>query len=156
SALPSGSAPSRILAVDPNTGVQRTISSGGNLSWVGGLIAFTKTSIANTTTTLSSSVNPSVFGQSVTFKATLSAGTGTPSGTVQFQIDGNNVGAPIAVQSAGGAITATFSTGTLTVGTHIITASYSGASNFAGSSGVLAGGEGVSPASAITSTVVTS
>jgi hypothetical protein len=40
---------------------------------------------ASTTTTVASSVNPSVFGQSVTFTATVNAaapGAGTPTGTV--------------------------------------------------------------------------
>src|SRR2546422_8769902 len=46
---------------------------------------------ANTTTTLASSFNPSVFGASVTFTATVavvSPGGGTPAGTVAFVIDG--------------------------------------------------------------------
>src|SRR5205807_10081321 len=52
--------------------------------------------IANdsTSTAVSSSVNPSVFGQSVTFTATVSntSGTGlTATGSVQFMIDGVNL-----------------------------------------------------------------
>ncbi len=37
-----------------------------------------------TTTTVTSSVNPSVWGQSVTFTATVSSNDGTPTGTVEF------------------------------------------------------------------------
>src|SRR5438445_7267939 len=32
------------MAVDPNTGAQRTVSTGGNLSLVAGMVVFTKTS----------------------------------------------------------------------------------------------------------------
>jgi hypothetical protein len=40
---------------------------------------------AATNTAVSSSVNPSDLGQSVTFTATVTSGAGTPTGTVQFQ-----------------------------------------------------------------------
>ena len=46
---------------------------------------------------ITSPANPSVYGQSVTFTATVAAnppGSGTPTGTVQFQIDGTNFGPP--------------------------------------------------------------
>src|SRR5262249_44379944 len=47
-----------------------------------------------TTTTVTSSPNPSVFGQSVTFTATVSAaspGSGTPTGTVTFEDGGTTL-----------------------------------------------------------------
>src|SRR5439155_22580515 len=50
---------------------------------------------ANTSTALTSSVNPSVFGQSVTFTATVTVpapGAGTPSGTVDFKDAGTTIG----------------------------------------------------------------
>src|SRR5207244_1700436 len=50
---------------------------------------------ANTTTTVTSSANPSVFGQSVTFTATVIAtgsGTGTPTGTVTFKDGATTLG----------------------------------------------------------------
>ena len=50
---------------------------------------------AGSSTVLTSSVNPSVFGQAVTFNATVTAvppGAGTPTGTVQFKINGANLG----------------------------------------------------------------
>jgi uncharacterized repeat protein (TIGR01451 family) len=71
-----------------------------------------------TTTTVTSSLNPSVFGQSVTFTATVSSGTGT----VQFRDGAGNIGGAIAI--AGGQ--ATYTTSALTVGSHSITAVYSG------------------------------
>ena len=51
--------------------------------------------VAQTTTALTTSPNPSVFGQSVTVRAEVSAdapATGTPGGTVRFVIDGTTVG----------------------------------------------------------------
>jgi hypothetical protein len=87
---------------------------------------------ASTTTTLTSGTNPSVFGQNVTFTATVAAvapGGGTPTGTMQFKDGVVNLGAPVAL--AGGV--ATFSTGSLSVSTHSITAVYSADTNFSAS-----------------------
>ncbi len=78
---------------------------------------------ANTTTTVSSSSNPSAVGSSVTFTATISSTTAT--GTVTFK-DGSTTLGTGNVSSG----TATFSTSTLAVGSHSITAVYSGDSNY--------------------------
>lgn len=102
----------------------------------------TATVKAATTTTVSSSVNPSDLGQSVTFTATVTASAGTPTGTIQFKDAGNNLGTPVALNASG---VATFSTSSLTVGTHTITAEYSGAAGFEASSGTLPGGQVVRP-----------
>ena len=46
----------------------------------------------------SSATNPSVFGQVVSFTATVTAtAADLPSGTVQFQVDGSNFGNPVAL-----------------------------------------------------------
>jgi uncharacterized repeat protein (TIGR01451 family) len=100
-----------------------------------------------TTTNVTSSKNPSTAGQSVTFTATVAAnspGSGTPTGTVQFVIDGANAGGTVALSSG----TAQFSTSSLTSAgsPHSVTAQYSGDSNFLGGSGSLAGGQTVNPA----------
>jgi hypothetical protein len=87
---------------------------------------------ANTTTALTSSLNPSIFGDSVTFTATVSAvspGAGTPTGSVTFFDGATSLG--VGTLSAGG--TATLSTAALGIGTHTITAQYGGASGFAAS-----------------------
>jgi hypothetical protein len=86
-------------------------------------------------TTVTASANPSVLNQAVTFTATVTpaAGSLTPTGTVQFQVDGSNVGSPVSLTSGG----ASYSTSTLTVGTHTITALYSGDVSFLASSGSL-------------------
>ena len=86
-----------------------------------------------TQTLLSSSVNPSVAGQTVTFTATVSStspAAGTPAGMVQFSIDGAGAGAPVALNAVG---QATYSTGALPDGQSSIIAIYSGGSNFTGS-----------------------
>src|SRR5439155_17505459 len=93
---------------------------------------------ASTITALLSSVNPSSFGQNVTFTATVTSGAGTPSGTAQFKDNGTNLGAPSALNVGG---VATFSTSALTAGTHTITAEYSGDGNFLNSIGTLSGGQ---------------
>ena len=81
---------------------------------------------------INSSANPAAFGTDITFTAnvaTSAPGTGTPTGTVTFY-DG---AAPIGtgVLTAG---LATFSTSSLAVGSHSITAVYSGDIDDAGSS----------------------
>ena len=88
---------------------------------------------ASTTTTLSTSPNPSVFGQPVALSATVepvAPGTGTPTGTVQFVVDGVAVGAPVALVDGE---TAPFSISTLSRASHTITAVYDGDAEFVGS-----------------------
>jgi hypothetical protein len=75
-----------------------------------------------TTTTLISSLNPSTYGQSVTFTASVaSTGGGTPTGSVTFS-DGKNALGTISLSKG----TAALSTSLLGGGSHSITASYSG------------------------------
>ena len=93
---------------------------------------------APTSTAVSSSSNPSDLGQNVTFTATVTSGAGTPTGTVQFKDNGNNLGAPVALNASG---VAQFTTSALTTGTHTITADYSGDANFLTSAGTLSGGQ---------------
>jgi uncharacterized repeat protein (TIGR01451 family) len=80
---------------------------------------------AGTTTALTSSVNPSMRKQAVTFKATVTAGSGTPTGTVTFKDGGRTLGS--ASLSAG---QASFTMSTLSKGAHQITAVYGGGSGF--------------------------
>jgi hypothetical protein len=91
---------------------------------------------AATTVALTSSVNPAVTGQAVTFTATATAvapGAGTPTSTVTFQ-DGNAVLGTVAIGAGG---TATFTTSFAVAGGHVITAVYNGDSNFSASSQAL-------------------
>ena len=87
---------------------------------------------STTATTLTSSANPSNHGQSVTFTATINP---VPDGgTVQFQDNGVNINPQINIDSSGQAIC---TTSTLSIGTHTITAVYTGDTNFASSTGTL-------------------
>jgi hypothetical protein len=78
-----------------------------------------------TTTAVNSSSNPSSFGQSVTFTATVTPQVpGNPTGTVTFTDGATQLGQ---VTLANGA--AAYTTSALGIGSHSITASYSGDSN---------------------------
>jgi archaeal flagellin FlaB len=73
----------------------------------------------------------------VTFTAmvmVLPPGTGTPTGTIQFNIDGTPFGDPVTL--VGGNATS-LPTNSLSVGSHTITAVYSGDSDFNGNTGTL-------------------
>src|SRR5262249_50740925 len=87
--------------------------------------------LANTTTTLTSSVNPSVFGQTVTFKAIVQfvpPADGKATGTVTFYDGGVAIGT--GTLGKGGT---TFTTSSLAVGNHNITTSYDGDDQSTGS-----------------------
>jgi hypothetical protein len=93
-------------------------------------VSFTTTTPpATTTTSLSSNANPSAFGQTVTLTATVSSGSGTPTGTVTFSDGATSLGT--ATLSSG---TATLTTSALSVSSHSLTATYNGDSSFSGSS----------------------
>ena len=85
---------------------------------------------ASTSTTVGSSPNPSVSGQAVTFTATVSvaspgsAAVAHPTGTVTFYNNGTSIGTGI-LSVVSGQDQATFTTATLSTGTHSITAAYS-------------------------------
>jgi uncharacterized repeat protein (TIGR01451 family) len=86
---------------------------------------------AATTTVVSSSVNPSVFGQPVTLKAKVTAnppGAGTPTGTVQFFDGATPIGS--GTLAAGVTTIAVPASVINSVGTHHIAATYSGDGNF--------------------------
>jgi hypothetical protein len=87
----------------------------------------------NTTTSLTSTVNPSFTGTNVTFTATvLSGGNPVTLGTVTFTAGATTLAANVALNSSG---QASFSTSTLTEGSHTITATYNGTTGFNTSSG---------------------
>jgi Bacterial Ig-like domain (group 3)/Autotransporter beta-domain len=114
---------------DTITMTVNNMSGGGlDISWSCG------PGLASTSTTVTSSPNPSVFGRSVTFTTTVTAssGGGTPTGTVTFLDGGSSIGT--ATLSGG---VATFTTSALAAGNHTITASYGGDSSFMGSNGSL-------------------
>jgi len=93
---------------------------------------------------LTTSAAPSIYGQAVTFTATVTAPSGTPatpSGTVQFQIDGSNFGNPVPLSNG----TATSpATTTLNAAAHTISALYSGDATFGAATAT--GTQNVTPA----------
>jgi hypothetical protein len=90
--------------------------------------------LAATTSTLTSSSNPSVVGQTVTFTAVVApgAGTGPPTGSVTFSLDGQALGS-VNLATVDGVDRAVFTTSTLLPGTHSVTVYYSGDANFSAS-----------------------
>jgi subtilase family serine protease len=86
--------------------------------------------LASTTTTVATSLSPTIAGASVTFTATVtSLASGTPTGTVTF-LDGIT---SLGTGALNGSGMATFITSSLAVGSHSITAQYGGDTNFASS-----------------------
>jgi hypothetical protein len=104
-----------------NDSITSTYAGDSNSNGAVGTTSQTVTKAAPTVS-LTSSLNPSTINQSVTFTATLPA---TASGTVTF-LDGSTTLGSGTI--SGG--TASFTTTTLTVGVHNITASYGGDTNY--------------------------
>src|SRR5207244_11178378 len=103
---------------------------------------------ANSTIVLVARTNPSVWGQSAMFDVTLiGSGPGNPSGLVIFSDGGTNIGQGT-LSTNGGTTTASFSTSSLAVAKHSITASYGGDSNLSSCSVTLT--QTVRPATTIT------
>jgi hypothetical protein len=103
-------------------------------TWPGSLLnEMTLTVTISTTTTLTSSVNPSAYGQAVTFTAIIdSNATNFPTGTVTFKDGDNTLGF--------GSLTsgrAQYSTTTLSPGPHAIAAVFGGDDRFGSSSATL-------------------
>jgi hypothetical protein len=96
-----------------------------NSAQVSAMVSSAPTSVA-----LVSSANPSAYGQSVTFTATVHpANSGAPSGTVTFR-DGTSVLGTVTLASD----SASFTTASLAAQSHSITVTYSGDAQFSGSS----------------------
>ena len=95
---------------------------------------------AATTNLVTSSTNPSLPGQPVTFTSVPGAvppGAGIPTGTVQFKIDGTNAGAPVSLSSG----VARYTNSTLAHGVHMVAAEYAGDGNFLRSTNLLSPGQ---------------
>jgi ELWxxDGT repeat protein len=118
-----------------------TFTASGNqfqISYAGGTdhqdVTLTVTKVA-TTTAVTSSADPSDFGQAVTITATVSAGSigsDVPTGTVTFY-DGSTALGTGTLSTTAGVTTATLTTSSLGTGSHSITAAYAGNTNFTGS-----------------------
>jgi hypothetical protein len=108
-----------------------TAAYGGDLNYSGSTSPVLAQNVTanSSSTAVTSSSNPSVFGQSVTFTATVSGSGGTPTGTVSFKDGATTLGSG----TLNGSGQVTFATSTLTAGSHSITAVYGGDTNFSSS-----------------------
>ena len=122
------------LATDPATGASELTG-----------VAFTPTQTvtssvtvaqAATSTVVTSSANPAVYGQSVTFTATVTNTSGTgvvPVGSIQFVVDGTNFGAAVPLDATGHAVSSADSF--LSGASHTVQAVYTpSTTNFIGGS----------------------
>lgn len=82
------------------------------------------------TTVVTSDANPSVFGQSVTLTAEVTGSGATPTGTVEFVIDGGTA-IPVTLDGTGKATT---STSSLAQGPHSVVANYLGDATYSAGS----------------------
>ena len=113
-----------------------TANYGGDSNHNGGSGSVSQTvDQVSTTTAVASSLNPSEYGQAVSFSATVTGAS--PTGTVQFYIDGSLFD----TETLASGTATSVSTSALTAGTYTVTATYSGDTNNTGSSGTLAGGQ---------------
>jgi sugar lactone lactonase YvrE len=112
------------VAGNPLTGMIDVIGNTDNTPLVIEVVG-DATAVNSTTVTLTSSVNPSTYGQGVTFTATVTSGQGTGAltGTVEFFDGTTAITGQIGLSAAG---VATYTTASLAVGSHGITAVYSG------------------------------
>lgn len=79
-----------------------------------------------TTTALTSNLNPSMLGHPVSFRAVVStSGPGTPTGTVRFMVGAGDAATTLGTATLEGGV-ATFTTSELGAGTQIVTAVYEG------------------------------
>jgi uncharacterized protein YjbI with pentapeptide repeats len=120
-ATPAGTYPGAISCSGASTGNYNITYGTGKLT----------VNPAGTTTTVGASANPSPKGQAVTFTATVKAvapGGGIPTGTVNFFDGATKIGSAALSNDQ-----ATFSTSSLSLGPHSITATYLGNSNYVAS-----------------------
>jgi hypothetical protein len=96
-----------------------------NIYWPLGVLLNNVGPHDTTTTTLVSSPNPSAYGQRVTFFATVSSSSGTPTGTVSFFEGVTQIGSGTLENGS-----ASFSLHWLELGSHSITATYEGSLQF--------------------------
>ena len=118
-------------SIAPNTGSSPRTATMTVGTQVVGITQTGQVPLTGTTTALVSSLNPSDLGFSVTLTVTVTpaSGTTTPTGTVTF-FDGTTSLGTDPLNASG---VATLSTSAFAVGSHSITASYAGDTNFSGS-----------------------
>ncbi len=138
---PAGQFVNGIATVSP-TYTATAVGSGSVNAAVDGVTASGAITVNKAATTIgqTSSQNPSIVGQSVTFTATIAVtapGVATPTGTVQFLDGGVGIAGCTAVALTGS--TAQCPLSNLTAASHTITAVYAGDANTLTSNGSLTG-----------------
>jgi hypothetical protein len=113
------------IAMMPNGATYYYVSDNNQFTWAGAIAELNKLSpmCGPSSSSVTSNVQTQTLGQPVTFSATVSAPTRSwaPTGTVQFKDNGTNLGSPVLLDATG---KATFTTSSLSHGTHTITAVY--------------------------------
>lgn len=127
------------LAPGPHT---LTAWYGGDADYIGsqsdpvGHTVIEGAAVVATSTSLSSSANPSTYGQLVTFTATVAAADETtPTGTVQFFVDGADVGDPVEVDADGVAVSPSLASPD--PGDHTVIAAYLPTAGYSASGDIL-------------------
>jgi hypothetical protein len=126
-------ATNQILKYNPSTTTALTTTFSSPNYSSSGLTSFSEFAIAeaisSTTITVSPLATICASSTSSTLSATVSPDPGA--GTVQFKIDGINVGSPVAVSS--GSASLTYNPSAFSAGNHNVTAVFSGSGSFTGS-----------------------
>ena len=140
SASLNGSGVAVLVYAGLNAGTDSIVATYGGSGTLAGSTSNTVMQVvhpASSTTAVTSSLNPSTFGESVTITATVSpAGPPAPTGTVSFTSNAVAISGCTAVPLTS-QLTAVCTTSALAVGTDAIVATYSGDTNYSGSSGGL-------------------
>ena len=136
--LPSSLSPSAISGTFASLPEGAVFSAGGQafqISYKNDAVTLTSVG-AVTTTSVTSSLNPSVYGQSVTFTATVtntSGSGGVPTGSVTFYDGSSLPRGRDDLSGSGTTATSTFAISTMTAGIHSISAVYTATGSFFGS-----------------------
>ena len=104
-----------------------TYSQAGNGTWAAAQATTDDLDIAAKATTVTVTPQASaVFGQSITVTATVAAGSSTPAGSVQFAVDGHDVGSAVTVSGQGATSPSLVTAGgaALDPGSHPVTATF--------------------------------
>ena len=120
---------SNVLWITPNPDTGYPPSRGNGSAQ--GLVALAPGPADLTKAKVTSSLTPAAFGRPLTFGATVTDTTSpgrTPTGSVQFQIDGTNYGNPVSLGASG---TAAVADASLAAGAHLVAAVYFPSGNFA-------------------------
>jgi uncharacterized repeat protein (TIGR03803 family) len=132
-----GESPAAALVMDKAGNLYGTTEAGGSSLSLGTVFEINPSApgATPTTSTLGSNINPSPLGQAVTFGVIVTDPTSTagnrPTGTAAFFDGAAQLGAPVELQLNLNTLpAASFTTSSLAVGSHSITAVYSGDANY--------------------------